>query len=127
MKTFGGRAYTNQWVRNFKRPNPLSWVSIERGYSSDLRLPADMRVRFAHIDGGHDEATVWQDLELCAHRLVSGGVMAIDDYAHPLYPGVTDAVRKFLGSDPSFRVHADLNRPGALGRKLYLVKSIEAT
>ena len=109
-------------------PNlPRQRISIERGYSSDLRLPADMRVRFAHIDGGHDEATVWQDLELCAHRLVSGGVMAIDDYAHPLYPGVTDAVRKFLGSDPSFRVHADLNRSGALGRKLYLVKSIEAT
>jgi len=104
-------------------PNlPRQRIYIERSYSSDLQLPADVRVRFAHIDGGHDEATVSRDLGLCAHRLVSGGVLAIDDYAHPLYPGVTDAVKKLLGSDASFRILADLNRSGALGRKLYLAK-----
>jgi hypothetical protein len=53
--------------------------------------------------------------------------MAIDDYAHPAYHGVTDAVNKFLDGDKSFRILADLNRSGALGRKLYLAKRTEAT
>lgn len=101
---------------------PRERISIQRGYSSDLELPANARVRFAHIDGGHDSATVHNDLEFCAQRLASGGVIALDDYAHPLYPGVTEAVKEFLGNEASFRVLADLNRSGALGRKLYLVK-----
>ncbi len=109
-------------------PNlPRQRISIERGYSNDLDLPTEVRVRFAHIDGGHDEATVSQDLQLCARGLVHGGVMAIDDYAHPAYPGVTHAVNKFLDGDKSFCILADLNRSGALGRKLYLAKRTEAT
>ena len=104
-------------------PNlPRECVSIQRAYSRDLQLPPDVRIRFAHIDGGHDTATVRTDLALCAERLTPGGVIALDDYAHPQYPGVTEAVEEFLCSEASFCILADLNRVGALGRKLYLVK-----
>jgi hypothetical protein len=97
-------------------------VSIQRAYSQDIDLPPDVRVRFAHIDGGHDFTTVQTDLALCAEKLMPGGVMVLDDYEHPQYPDITEAVREFLGRETSFRVLADLNRHGALGRKLYLVK-----
>ncbi len=102
-------------------------VFIQRAYSSELTLPPDLKVRFAHVDGGHDAATVRTDLTLCAERLVPGGVMVIDDYAHPHYPGVAEAVREFLDQQPSYYVLADLNRAGALGRKLYLARARDAT
>ena len=108
-------------------PNlPRERVSIQRAYSCDLQLPPDVHVRFAHIDGGHDATTVGEDLALCAKRLTPGGVMALHDYAHPQYPGVTEAVAEFLASEASFRILADLNRAGALGRKLYIVRSEDA-
>jgi hypothetical protein len=107
-------------------PNlPREQVSIQRAYSNDLQLPPDTRVRFAHIDGGHDAATVSEDLALCAKYLIPGGVMTLDDYAHPQYPGVTAAVNEFLRCQTSFRILADLNRSGALGRKLYLARNKE--
>jgi SAM-dependent methyltransferase len=101
-------------------------ISIQRVYSNDIQLPPDARVRFAHIDGGHDAATVREDLALCARYLMPGGVVAVDDYAHPQYPGVTEAVDEFLDCQASFHVLADLNRSGALGRKLYLASKREA-
>ena len=67
---------------------------------------------------GHDAETVVVDLGVCASRLVPGGVVAVDDYAHPQYPGVKQGVQSFLADRPDFRVLADLNRVGALGRKL---------
>ena len=84
-------------------------VFIQRAYSSELTLPSDLKVRFAHVDGGHDAPTVHTDLTLCTERLVPGGVMVIDDYAHPHYPGVTEGVREFLHHQPSYHVLADLN------------------
>ncbi len=30
VQTFGGRVHSNQWVSDFKRPNPLSWARVPR-------------------------------------------------------------------------------------------------
>ncbi|WP_313953493.1 class I SAM-dependent methyltransferase [Accumulibacter sp.] len=95
-------------------------VHIQRAYSGDLRLPAECRLRLAHVDGGHDAATARADLELCLRHLLPGGVLVVDDYAHPQHPGVTEAVESLLHEHAGLRVLADLNRSGALGRKLYL-------
>jgi SAM-dependent methyltransferase len=95
-------------------------VQIQRAYSGDLQLPPDLRLRLAHVDGGHAAITARADLELCLRHLVPGGVLVVDDYAHPQYPGVTEAVQCLLRERPGLHVLADLNRHGALGRKLYL-------
>lgn len=95
-------------------------VEIHRCYSTDLRLPAGQRFRFAHVDGGHSKDAALNDLRLCAHHLLPGGVIAVDDYRHPSWPGVSEGVEQFLAETPQFAVLADLNRHGADGRKLYL-------
>jgi len=95
-------------------------VQIQRAYSGDLRLAADLRLRLAHVDGGHDAATARADLDLCLRHLIPGGLLVVDDYAHPQHPGVTEAVDGLLREHLGVRVLADLNRRGALGRKLYL-------
>jgi hypothetical protein len=97
-------------------------VTIHRAYSRDLVLPETLRVRFAHVDGGHEAETVRSDLETCDTHLIPGGVIAVDDFAHPGWPGVSEGVRAFLSDHPAYRVLADLNRAGALGRKLYLAR-----
>jgi hypothetical protein len=55
--------------------------------------------------------------------LSSGGVIAVDDYGHRDWPGVIAGVDEFLRQRPHFEVLADLNRHGALGRKLYLIRT----
>ena len=95
-------------------------VEIIYADSRSLSLPSGLRLRFAHIDGGHEPDTVLADLATCAAHLLPAGILAVDDYAHPQYPGVTAAVDAFLKARPQWRIVADLNRGGALGRKLYL-------
>jgi hypothetical protein len=94
---------------------------IHDGASATLSL-AGRAVRFAHIDGGHAEEEALGDLRLVAERLCPGGVIAVDDYHHRDFPGVTAAVDRFLVERPELHVAADLHRHGALGRKLYLVR-----
>lgn len=106
--------------------NPRQLV-VHDCMSNELDLPAGQRFRFAHADGGHGYDTVRADLEYIAARMVNGGVIAADDYHHADFPDVTPAVDDFIGSHPEYRIMADLNRHGAIGRKIYLVKTTEPT
>lgn len=124
-----GNPPTKEILRNNIRtaePNIASEaLEIHQCQSRDLRLETDAGFRFIHIDGGHDMETVLQDLELCALHLRPGGVLALDDYSHPHHPGVTQAAEVFLQNYSNFEVLADLNRQGAIGRKLYVFKRLK--
>ena len=89
--------------------------------SHDMQLNAEKQFRFAHIDGGHDMLTVTNDLNFVATRMVPGGVVAVDDYAHPMWPDIKPATDRFLAANSNAEIFADLNRSTSLGRKLYIV------
>lgn len=96
-------------------------IKIHNCLSNDLRLEPESRFRFVHVDGGHSEEQAYFDLQLVAPHMLPKGIIAVDDYDHKHWPGVTPAVDRFLTDHSDFRVFADLNRHGAIGRKIYLV------
>ncbi|MDZ7291982.1 MAG: class I SAM-dependent methyltransferase [candidate division KSB1 bacterium] len=113
-------------IENVRLVNPgltPSRVVIHQCLSSELSLERDAKFRFAHIDGGHSREATWGDLLLCQDHILPGGVIALDDYKHKDWPGVTPAVEDFLAQFKEFSILADLNRHGAIGRKLYLIKN----
>jgi len=66
------------------------------GRLSELVKASDIQsavggVRFFSIDGGHWYSTVFQDLILAKASLISGGVIALDDYLRPEWPDVARA------------------------------------
>ena len=98
-------------------------LDIYEGLSTSLTLPPDRRLRFAHVDGGHDEETVLHDIRLAYGHLVDGGVLALDDFQHPRWPGVSAGIERARAELPGLSVIGDFNRRGELGRKLYLMKA----
>ncbi len=100
-------------------------VRVFRGYSRDLVFEPGQAFRFAHIDGGHDYDTVMSDLRLAAAGVMRHGVIAVDDYESRMFPAVTRAVDEFLDERADYCVLADLNRHGAVGRKIYLQRAAE--
>jgi hypothetical protein len=60
-------------------------------------------VRFFHIDGGHNANEALSDLELAAATLVEDGIVAIDDAFRFDWPGVTEAIIRFLDRHQDFR------------------------
>jgi len=91
--------------RNFESfyPDPHFLEVLVRP-STEL-LPRDLgsSFTFCHIDGGHSRTETGNDLRLCHAVSVAGGLLAVDDYFNPLYPGVCEGAIEFM-----------LRRPGAL-------------
>lgn len=97
-------------------------LEIHRCRSADLPLDPDRRFRFVHVDGDHSPQGAEHDLRLAWRHLAPAGIIAVDDYHHPRWPGVTTGVDAFLDDHPDAAILADLNRHGAAGRKLYLTR-----
>ncbi|MHC4950023.1 MAG: class I SAM-dependent methyltransferase [Planctomycetota bacterium] len=104
-----------------------SRVIIHRCLSNELNLATAQKFRFMHIDGGHSKEQTFQDLVLCGRHLMNKGVIAVDDFYHPDFPGVKEGVQEFLSMHPDFLILADLNRHGAFGRKLYITRKADNT
>ncbi|ROR91786.1 class I SAM-dependent methyltransferase [Nocardioides aurantiacus] len=94
---------------------------IHEVYSTDLHLDDAARFRFVHVDGSHERDDVLSDLRLARRHLLPGGVIVADDYDHPDWPGVTEAVDAFVAETPELVTLADLNRHSESGRKRYLM------
>jgi predicted O-methyltransferase YrrM len=99
-------------------------LEIFEGFSTGLDL-VGRSFRFAHIDGSHGESDALADLRLVIDYIIPGGVMVVDDFGHPDWPGVTRAVRTFLSEREDLVNLADANRHAAAGRKLYLMVPID--
>lgn len=96
----------------------LRHVDIHASRSDQLDLDGAV-LRFAHIDGGHSYNVALHDLRLAASHLAPGGIIAVDDYQHPEWQDVTNAVDDFV-IESGFEVLADVNRWAESGRKIYL-------
>ena len=70
--------------------------------ASDTLRPEDLGARFSfcHVDGGHSATETYQDLDLCSHVLIPGGLLALDDYFNPGYPGVCEGAIRFWLDHP---------------------------
>lgn len=104
------------WSRPSRRPVPVNAEEIERrarenlepfsgratilkGQSSRILRDgswAALPIHLAYVDGDHNAIPTLDDMVLSWHLLVPGGVMVVDDYGTPKYPGLRAAVRGFL-------------------------------
>lgn len=73
---------------------------IHVGWFKDLK-PEDLpeKISLAHLDGDV-YSSIMESLNLVYGRMVVGGVILIDDYGHPEWPGVKQAIEEFLANKP---------------------------
>lgn len=62
--------------------------------------------RLFHVDGGHNTEEALFDLELGARSTIEHGVIVLDDPFRPEWPGVTEALIRFLDAYEEFRAVA---------------------
>jgi hypothetical protein len=55
---------------------------------------------FCHIDGGHSDDETYSDLALCSEIAVPGGLIGLDDYFNPTFPGVSEGTVRFMTENP---------------------------
>ena len=100
-----------QFLANMHRfHDDVSFMTVHTAHSATLR-PADLGCGFSfcHIDGGHSAAEAYADLHLCSSITIPGGLIALDDYFNPAFPGVGEAAVRY-GLE-----HPEMLRPIAIG------------
>jgi hypothetical protein len=104
----GNRTRLLENLRRFH--DDLSFLTTIAGPSLALD-PDDIgrEFTFCHIDGGHSVQEAYVDLELASEVSLPGGLIAVDDYFNPAFPGVGEAAVRF-----SLR-HDGALRPIAIG------------
>lgn len=55
---------------------------------------------FCHVDGGHSSDETYSDLALAAAVCMEGGIVALDDYFNPAFPGVSEGTVRYLTEHP---------------------------
>jgi hypothetical protein len=90
----GSRAHFERNMAAFY--GETGFIRCIAGASSTL-TPADLgdTFSFCHVDGGHTALETYQDLDLCTRILMAGGLLALDDYFNPAFPGVCEGAIKF--------------------------------
>lgn len=90
----GKRDIFEQNMRGF---HPGAETRVWTRVSSEID-PAELgqTFTFCHIDGGHSRAETLADLSLCAQVSAEGGLIALDDYFNPEFPGVSEGAVEFL-------------------------------
>jgi hypothetical protein len=102
----------------FENPD---FIEIIAGFSSELKPEAlGSQFSFCHIDGGHSPEETYQDLDLCSSILMPGGLLALDDYFNPSFPGVSEGAVKFKLD------HGDRLKPIAIGFNKVLFQKLPA-
>lgn len=97
-----GGGHRGVFESNMRRFFPdLSFLRVLSCESRQLTVEKfDRPFSFCHIDGGHSEDETYRDLELCRDILRPGGLLALDDYFNPEFPGVCEGAIKFAGRHP---------------------------
>jgi predicted O-methyltransferase YrrM len=65
-------------------------------YDSLDELPKESLFHFVHVDGLHTEKQVMSDLAKVSEMLAVGGVIAVDDFTSPWFPGIQSAMYRFI-------------------------------
>ena len=92
-----GTGNRTEFSRNMSRFfDDLSFVETIQAASSSVSSDAiGHEFSFCHIDGGHTPQETYDDLDLCCRVLMPGGLLAIDDYFNPAFPGVCEGAIQF--------------------------------
>ena len=96
---FGSR---ERFLQNMARfHHDPSFVTTIAAPSASLR-PRDVGSAFTlcHIDGGHTSKDVHADLTLCAAVVKPGGLVVLDDFSSPAFPGVAEGALRFNLDSP---------------------------
>jgi hypothetical protein len=59
-------------------------------------------IRMFSVDGGHTVRHVLNDLALASGTLARDGIVIVDDYYNPDWPGVNEGVARFLNNEVAF-------------------------
>jgi predicted O-methyltransferase YrrM len=98
-KVIGIDPYPNCGSEKITMLNRIKKLGLESKFSlveQIIDLPVSVKFDLVHLDGLHTEEQVTSDLELISKRLFKDGIIVVDDFVSPWFPGVQSALYRFI-------------------------------
>lgn len=90
----GSRRWAFHWVQSLGYSRDITLV---QGFSHDLAETYEGKpVGLLYVDGDHTREGARRDIMVWARHLAPGARIAVDDYGHPDWPGVGEAVDELV-------------------------------
>jgi len=106
-------------IKTYGTFNNVEW-RIEN--TTELTLDSvefDTPLRLLHIDGCHEHYAVFSDLTLFTQKMAKNGVVVLDDFNDPEYPGVNSGCLEFIYKNGDWTIFAIGQNKAYLCRKEY--------
>ncbi len=90
---------------------------IQQGFSEDPEVRAlvsDRSYGVVIVDGDHSAAGVAADLEWAEQIVAPGGIVVLDDFGHPKWPGIKEAFDKHMAGETRFTFLGQVAHSGYL-------------
>ncbi|MDQ0774944.1 hypothetical protein QF026_003410 [Streptomyces aurantiacus] len=90
---------------------------VQQGFSEDPEvraLVADRSYGVIIVDGDHSAAGVAADLEWAEQIVAPGGIVVLDDFGHPKWPGIKEAYEKHMATDTRLKYLGQVANSGYL-------------
>ena len=100
-----GKGCLNIFNNNIRQVREAG-VSVDVYQKNSTQLSASeigKTYRFFHVDGGHNPDEALHDLKLAAECTIESGVLVLDDPFRTEWPGVTEALIRFVDEQPEFQ------------------------
>ncbi|MET8974616.1 class I SAM-dependent methyltransferase [Streptomyces sp. NPDC004539] len=93
---------------------------VQQGFSEDPEVRAlvsDRKYGVIIVDGDHSANGVAQDLEWAEEIIAPGGIVVLDDFGHPKWPGIKEAFDKHMAGETRFEFLGAVAHSGYLRAK----------
>ena len=97
-----GENIYSQFKKNIAFAKLTKFVKIHKKSSENIDQEIQ-NIRLAFIDGCHDYNFALHDVRLCSNKLLSGGILVLDDFTSH-FPGVVRAVKEEIINNKQFEV-----------------------
>ncbi|MFJ2827656.1 class I SAM-dependent methyltransferase [Streptomyces sp. NPDC087263] len=90
---------------------------IQQGFSEDPEVRAllsDRSYGVIIVDGDHSAAGVEADLQWAEQIVAPGGIVVLDDFGHPKWPGIKEAFEKHMTGDTRLKFLGQVAHSGYL-------------
>ena len=87
----------NLFLADVERRNLQEKIYLYQNWQELILGPhQSLKFNLIHVDGVHDEISVFKDLSLANDHLSENGIIVVDDIFYHSFPGVTSATFKFI-------------------------------
>lgn len=91
--------HAKQLVETYGRNENITWNVCELYDLTYTENPFKNKLKYLHIDAGHEHSQVLYDLNNFSKFVLDDGVICVDDFNDPEWPGINTATTEFILSD----------------------------